>query len=79
MFHALQLSGVSTSGEAGNAFAPSLSNGVKSHVKKYARRKVVVGNSLMIRDGIGLHAVTGNVRAYGGNVGAQERGRSEIL
>jgi len=34
-------------------------------VKKYARRKVVVGNSLMIRDGIGLHAVTGNVRAYG--------------
>lgn len=47
-----------------NTFAPGLSSRVKLHVKKYVCHKAAVGNSLMIRDGVGLRAVTGNVRVF---------------
>lgn len=56
-----------------------LSTEVKLHVKKYVRYKAAVGNSLMIRDGVGLRVVTGNVRAYekmlGARTGAVRRAR----
>lgn len=56
-----------------------LSSQVKLHVKKYVRYKAAVGNSLMIRDGVGVRAATGNVRAYekmlGARTGAVRRAR----
>jgi len=48
---------------------------VKLHVKKYVCHNAAVGNSLMMRIGVGLRAVTGNVRAYE-KMRAQERGRA---
>lgn len=57
-----------------------LSTEVKLHVKKYVRYKAAVGNSLMIRDGVGLRVVTGNVRVYEKTLGARTGAvRSEIL
>jgi len=57
----------------------SFATEVTLHVKKYMCRKAAVGNSLTIRNGVGLHAVTGNPRARE-KMWVQNGGvRSEIL
>lgn len=61
-----------------NTFAPGLSSGVKLHVKKYVCHKAAVGNSLMIRDGVGLRAVTGNVRSLAASEQETEREREDV-